>query len=255
MPAGTPILEIGDPANLELVAEVLSTDAVAILPGAAMSVDIGGGRRLTGRVREVEPAGFTKVSPLGVEEQRVRVIGKLDPGSPNAGTAGGGGGAGEIGDRFRIRARIVLWRGEDVVQAPSGAVFRAAEGWGVFRVDGGRARLTRVDLGHRGADAVEILSGIEDGAELVLYPGARVQDGSKVRPVGVASRRVGRGPGRTRTGRSTGRRGRLEEGTRRGAGAREAPSTGNVRAGLRRSRGALGLGDRIMARPTGRNHG
>lgn len=189
VPAGAPILEIGDPADLELVAEVLSTDAVAIHPGAAMSVEIGGGRRLAGRVREVEPAGFTKISPLGVEEQRVRVVGELDPGSPDSDTTGGVGAAGdesEVGDRFRIRARIVLWRGEDVLQAPSGAVFRAGEGWGAYRVEGGRARLTLVKVGHRGAEAVEILSGIEAGAAVVLYPGQRLRDGARVRPVGGA---------------------------------------------------------------------
>ena len=184
VPAGAPLLEIGDPADLELVVEILSTDAVAIPPGAAMSVEIGGGRRLAGRVREVEPAGFTKTSPLGVEEQRVRVVGELEPGSRNFGGVGAIGVRSEIGDRFRIRARIVLWRGEDVLQAPSGAVFRAGEGWGAYRVEGGRARLTLLELGHRGAEAVEVLSGIEAGDEVVLYPGAWVRDGSRVRPAG-----------------------------------------------------------------------
>lgn len=186
VPAGAPILEIGDPADLELVAEVLSTDAVAVAPGAAMSVDIGGGRRLSGRVREVEPAGFTKVSPLGVEEQRVRVIGVLDPGAQTSGAGvvvGVTGDRSELGDRFRIRARIVLWRGADVVQAPAGAVFRAGEGWGVYRLEDGRAHLTLVVVGHRGADAVEILSGIAAGTEVVLYPGQRLRDGSRVRRV------------------------------------------------------------------------
>lgn len=182
VPAGAPILEIGDPAALELVVEVLSTDAVAIPVGAPMSVEVGGGRRLTGRVREVEPAGFTKVSPLGVEEQRVRVIGRLD--APPTGEPAGAPGTGEIGDRFRIRARIVLWRGDKLLQAPSGAVFRVRDGWAAYRFEDGRARLTPLAIGHRGADAVEILSGLEAGARLVLYPGTRIRDGSRVRPVG-----------------------------------------------------------------------
>jgi len=172
--AGAPILEIGDPNALEVVVEVLSTDAVAIPAGAAMSVDAGGGRWLAGRVREVEPAGFTKVSPLGVEEQRVRVIGELEPAA--AGSAG-------IGDRFRIRARIVLWRGDDVLQAPAGAVFRVGDGWAAYRLENGRARLSPLRAGHRGADAVEILAGLAPGAEVLLYPGERIGDGSRVRPI------------------------------------------------------------------------
>jgi len=182
VPAGTPILELGNRADLELVVEVLSTDAVGIPVGAAMSVDAGIGHRIAGRVREIEPAGFTKVSPLGVEEQRVRVIGEPDP----AGEQGEAGIAG-VGDRFRIRARIVLWRGEAVLQAPSGAVFRSGEhdeSWAAYRLDSGRARLVPVEIGHRGADAVEILSGLEEGAPLLLYPGERIRDGSRVRPLG-----------------------------------------------------------------------
>jgi len=169
--AGAPILELGDPANLEVVAEVLSTDAVTIPAGAPMTVDVGGGRRFAGRVREIEPAGFTKVSPLGVEEQRVRVIGVLD--EPAAG----------VGDRFRIRARIVLWQGDDVLQAPSGAVFRTESGWAAYRFDQGRARLTPLQVGHRGADAVEILSGPALGERLLLYPGDTIEDGSRVQPI------------------------------------------------------------------------
>ena len=169
VPAGAPILELGDPRDLEVVVEVLSTDAVAIPAGAAMTVDVGGGRRLAARVAEIEPAGFTKISPLGVEEQRVRVIGALD--QPAAG----------VGDRFRIRARIVLWRGDDVLQAPAGAVFRAGEGWACYRIDGGRARWTPVEVGQRALEGVEIRAGLEAGALVVLYPGERLRDGARVR--------------------------------------------------------------------------
>ena len=187
VPAGAPILEIGDPADLELVAEVLSTDAVAIPTGAAMSIEVGSGRRLSGRVRYIEPAGFTKVSPLGVEEQRVRVIGVLDAA---AGDAGG------LATASGSAPESCSGGGEDVLQAPSGAVFRAGDGstgpqdssgWATYRVDGGRARLTPLEVGHRGADAIEILSGIEAEARVVLYPGERIRDGSRVRPAGASA--------------------------------------------------------------------
>lgn len=183
VPAGTPILELGNPANLEIVVEVLSTDAVGIAAGAAMTVDVGGGRRLAGQVREVEPAGFTKISPLGVEEQRVRVVGELDPGRAEGmpGEKGRQAFTAGLGDRFRVRGHIVLWRGDAVIQAPSGAVFRAGDGWAAYRIDAGRARLTRVEVGHRGADTVEVLSGLGVGDRLVLYPGARITDGARVR--------------------------------------------------------------------------
>jgi HlyD family secretion protein len=183
VPAGTPILELGNPANLEIVVEVLSTDAVGIAAGAAMTVDVGGGRRLAGQVREVEPAGFTKISPLGVEEQRVRVVGELDPGRAEGmpGEKGRQAFTAALGDRFRVRGHIVLWRGDAVIQAPSGAVFRTGDGWAAYRIDAGRARLTRVEVGHRGADTVEVLSGLGVGDRLVLYPGARITDGARVR--------------------------------------------------------------------------
>lgn len=180
VPAGAPLLELGDPADLELVVEVLSTDAVGIPVGAAMSAEAGGGRLIPARVREIEPAAFTKISPLGVEEQRVRVIGVPEAGGERDVAADPLAG---LGDRFRIRARIVLWRGDSVLRAPSGALFRAGEGWAAFRYDGGRARLAWVEVGHRGSDAVEILDGLAEGDRLVLYPGARVVDGTRVRPL------------------------------------------------------------------------
>jgi len=169
--AGATILEIGDPADLEMVVEVLSTDAVSITAGAPMSVDVGGGRRLRGHVAEVEPAGFTRISPLGVEEQRVRVVAVLD--EPANG----------VGDRYRIRGRIALWRDDDVLRAPPGAVFRSEDGWAAFRNVDGRARRTAVEVGHRGDDGVEILAGLESGDEVLLYPGESVVDGVRVRTI------------------------------------------------------------------------
>jgi HlyD family secretion protein len=119
-------------------------------------------------VRSVEPAAFTKISPLGIEEQRVRVIGALTE------TAAG------IGDRYRVTARIVVWEGSDVLQAPAGALFRQGERWAAFVVDGGRARLRGVRVGHRNPDRVEVLAGLRAGERVVLYPPERLADGARV---------------------------------------------------------------------------
>ncbi|HKI85266.1 MAG TPA: HlyD family efflux transporter periplasmic adaptor subunit, partial [Thermoanaerobaculia bacterium] len=172
VPAGTPLVEIGDPSNIEVVVEVLSTDAVGIRPGMAMIVEAGGDETVQGRVRVVEPAGFTKISPLGVEEQRVRVVGDLLAPAPG------------VGDRFRVIAKIVLWHGEDVLKAPSGAIFRYGEGWGAYSVRAGRARLVELTVGHRGPDESEILAGLAAGDEVIAYPGERVEDGVRVVPEG-----------------------------------------------------------------------
>ena len=166
--AGTPILEIGDPARLEAVVDVLSTDAVSLAPGAAIRLDVGGGKILPTRLRAVEPAGFTKISPLGVEEQRVRVIGDLLEPEP------------QVGDRFRVLAAIVLWRGEDVLQVPAGAVFRTGEAWSVFVVENGRARRREIHAGHRNPNSVEVLGGLQAGERVILYPSDRVSDGARV---------------------------------------------------------------------------
>jgi HlyD family secretion protein len=166
--SGTPILELGDPAALEVVVDVLSTDAVALPPHAPMVLDVGGGRQLAGRLRSIEPAAFTKVSPLGVEEQRVRVIGELN------------GRAEGVGDRYRVTARIVVWEASDVLQAPAGALFRDGEGWAAFVVDAGRARRRAVRVGHRNPDRVEVLAGLRPGERVVVYPPERIRDGARV---------------------------------------------------------------------------
>jgi HlyD family secretion protein len=172
VPAGTPLLELGDPAELEVVVDVLSDDAVAIRPGAPMRLEAGGDgkdrRVLNGRVRLVEPSGFTKVSPLGVEEQRVNVVGDfVDPPS-------------RLGDRYRVEAQIVLWEGEDVLQVPAGALFRQGDGWAVFAVEQGRARRRAVDIGHRNPLAVEILGGLKEGETVIVHPSDQIADGVKV---------------------------------------------------------------------------
>lgn len=177
--AGAPILEVGDTDRLEVVADFLSQDAVKIAPGMPGEIigwggidDAGDARPLEARVRTVEPAGFTKVSALGVEEQRVNVI--LDPvGEPEAWAS--------LGDGYHVEARVLLWEEPDALLAPSGALFRAGEDWAVYLVEGGRARLRRVEIGRRGEHEVEIRSGLEAGARVVLYPSALISDGTRVR--------------------------------------------------------------------------
>jgi HlyD family secretion protein len=168
VPAGTPLLELGDPGELEVVVDVLSSDAVQVRPGAPMWLEAGDGKTLRGRVRNVEPSGFTKVSPLGVEEQRVNVIGDLVDHPA------------ELGDRFRVEAQIVLWESRDVLQAPAGALFREGEGWAVFTVGDGRARLRPVRIGHRNPDAAEILDGLKAGETVIVHPSDAVEDGTRV---------------------------------------------------------------------------
>jgi HlyD family secretion protein len=168
--AGTPLLEIGDPDSLELVIDVLSTDAVRIHPGARVLVEEWGGEgALEARVRRVEPSGFTKVSALGVEEQRVNVI--ADLAEPNR----------ALGDGYRFEARIVVWEGPDVLQVPASALFRHGGAWSVFVVEGGRARRRDVEMGQRGGFAAEIRTGLSPGETVVLYPSDRLADGVRIR--------------------------------------------------------------------------
>jgi HlyD family secretion protein len=168
---GTPLLELGDPARLEIAVDVLTADAVEIHPAAPVEITAWGGPTLRGVVRLVEPSAFTKVSALGVEEQRVTVI--VDLVEPHAAWA-------SLGDGWRVEARIVTWRGDDVVTVPLGALFRDGDDWAVFVVEGGRARYRRITLGHRGTDAAEVASGLEPGEQVVLHPGERITDGVRV---------------------------------------------------------------------------
>lgn len=169
--AGEPLVEIGDPSALEIVVDVLSADAVRVRPGARMLLERwGGGAPLEARVRRVEPSGFTKVSTLGVEEQRVNVIGDLDA-APEG-----------LGDGFRVEARIVVWEADDVVRVPPSALFRHGEGFAVFEVVNGVARLRDVSVGERGADGAEIRDGIAPGARVILHPSDRVAEGVRVGP-------------------------------------------------------------------------
>ncbi len=172
--AGTPLVEIGDPHNLEIVVDLLSTDAVKVREGADVIIDHWGGEPpLRGRVRRVEPFGFTKVSALGIEEQRVNVIVDLiDP--PELWRS--------LGHGFRVEAHIVTWRAAAVLKAPLGALFREGEEWAVFRVEGRRARLNRVEIGHTNDREAEILSGLEEGDVVILHPGDQIEDGVRIAP-------------------------------------------------------------------------
>jgi HlyD family secretion protein len=164
--AGTPLLTLGDPAALEIVIDVLSNEAVKVAPGMpVLLTGWGGAQALRAQVRLVEPFGFTKVSALGVEEQRVNVIADfVDPPGP-------------LGDGYRVDAKIVLWSSEDVLRVPSSAAFRQGEGWSVFVVDAGRARRRTVSIGQRGALEVEVADGLAPGEVVIRQPPNDVDDG------------------------------------------------------------------------------
>lgn len=170
--AGTPLVEIADPSGMELVTDLLSSDAVKVRPGAAATLEQwGGSHPIKARVRLVEPAGFTKISALGVEEQRVNVI--LDFVGPPAEREG-------LGDGYRGIVRIVTWSSPDVLTVPVSALFRAGNDWALFLVVGKRAKLMRVRVGASNADTVQLLTDIEPGAQVILHPGDRVADGVRV---------------------------------------------------------------------------
>jgi len=170
--AGAPLLSIGDIEDLEIELDLLSADAVRVSPGAQALVERWGGEAdLMAQVRRIEPAAFTRVSALGIEEQRVRL--RLDILTPPEGRAG-------LGDRFRVFVRLILWEGADIVQLPQAALFRHDGGWAVFRVADGRAVLTPVQIGRQAAGQAELLGGLEEGAAVVMYPASTLTDGARV---------------------------------------------------------------------------
>jgi HlyD family secretion protein len=172
VPAGEPLLEIGDPAELEVVADLLSTDAVKIRPGSPVFIDQWGGPdALHGHVRRIEPAGFTKVSALGVEEQRVNVVIDFDAASAETPA---------LGDNFRVEVRVVVWQADSVVKVPAGSLFRRGADWAVYAVEDGRARLRTVTVGQRSSQEAQIVSGLDAGAVVVLYPADTLEDGARV---------------------------------------------------------------------------
>ncbi len=172
VPAGEALLELGDPAQIEVVTDYLSKDAVRMRSGQRVLIDRWGGELpLQGRVRRVEPSGFTKISALGVEEQRVNVV--IDIVDPPAVWAG-------LGDGFRVETRVVVWESEDELKAPTGALFRRDESWAVFAVEGRRAALRRIDVGERNAQEAQVLGGLDVGEQVVVYPSDSLSDGSPV---------------------------------------------------------------------------
>lgn len=169
--AGQPLMEVGDTKDIEAEIELLSSDAVNVQPGAEVAIEQwGGGQPLRGRVVLVEPGAFLKVSALGVEEQRVKVrVDFID--LPEH----------VLGDRYRVEARITTWSGQNVLQIPAGALFRRGNDWMTFVVDGGKARLTKVEIAHSNGLAAEIKTGLADGQRVILHPPDSIADGVAIR--------------------------------------------------------------------------
>ena len=168
--AGTPLMEIGNPADLEIVSDVLSRDAVDIRPGAAAVIDNWGGQPLAATVRRVDPSAFTKVSALGIEEQRVAVI--LDVTDPAK--------APELGDGFRVVAHISVWEGKNVASVPVAALFRQGNDWAVYRVTDGRATVQRVTIGQRNASFAVVADGLAPGDSVIVHPSDQLFQGTPV---------------------------------------------------------------------------
>jgi HlyD family secretion protein len=168
---GTPLIEIGNPTDLEIIVDLLSTDAVQVQSGFPARVDSWGGPPLAGRVTRIDPAGFVKVSALGIEEQRVRTrIELVDP--PEKWS--------RLGHDYRVIVHITIWSGSNVLTIPVSALFRTGEGWSVFSVRDGRARVTNVVIGHRNDRAAEVISGLKEGDQVILHPSDRIADGTAV---------------------------------------------------------------------------
>jgi HlyD family secretion protein len=172
---GTPLLELGDPANLEVVIEVLSRDGAMIAPGARVELEQwGGADALIAQVRLVEPAAFTKISALGVEEQRVNVVADLVTPLAQRRT---------LGDNFRVEARVVVWASDRALKVPSGALFRRGDRWAALVLEGSRARLRWVTAGRSGGNEIQVLDGLHEQDAVIVYPGDRIRNGQRVRPI------------------------------------------------------------------------
>lgn len=170
--AGTALVELGDPRNLEVVIELLTTEAPQVAPGAHVRLDNWGGGPLSGRVRSIEPWGFTKISALGVEEQRVNVL--IDLTGPYSQWS-------RLGEGYRLDAHIRVYQRDDALTVPVGALFRSGSQWAVYTVTpGGRARRTPVTIGHRTEELAEVIGGLQEGQEIVVYPGDAVSDQVRV---------------------------------------------------------------------------
>lgn len=171
---GEPLIDIGDPRKLEVKVEVLSADAINIRPGTSVLFERwGGDPPLSGKVRIIEPAAFTKVSSLGVEEQRVLVIADITS-LPESWQ--------RLGDGYRVEARFIVWEGKDVLQIPASALFRKADGWAVFVIKNNRAYQKIVEIGHRNGLVAEIIAGLTEGEMVITHPDDSVREGKRVRP-------------------------------------------------------------------------
>ena len=176
--AGDPLVEIGDPRDLEIVADLLSSDAIRVEPGQKVVIDDWGGPQpLSGVVRRVEPYGFTKVSALGIEEQRVNVV--VDLSDPPESWA-------RLGHGYRVEIRVVLWETGRALTVPLTALFRDGERWAVFVAEDGVARLRHVEVGHRDGLSAEVRGGLSEGEEVLVHPGDRVAAGTAVTARSVA---------------------------------------------------------------------
>jgi HlyD family secretion protein len=172
VPAGEGLVEVGDPRRLEIVADLLSADAVKVKPGARVMVEQWGGDKvLDARVRRIEPAGFTKISALGVEEQRVNVV--IDFVNPVEAWAA-------LGDAYRVEVRIVVWETADALKVPTSALFREGEAWAVYVLADDRAARTIVELGRQTGQEAEVVQGLSDGARVILHPSDTLTDGARV---------------------------------------------------------------------------
>jgi HlyD family secretion protein len=166
VPAGAPVLILGDPSRIEVVTDVLTTDAVNVKPGAAVYLEgWGGDHPLLARVRLIEPAGFTKISALGVEEKRVNVIADFVD-SPDG-----------LADGYRVEARVVTWEGQNVLKIPESAAFREGDAWRVFAIEQGRAHRKTLEIGHRNQTEVEVLKGLKEDEVVILHPSNQLKDG------------------------------------------------------------------------------
>jgi HlyD family secretion protein len=168
--AGTPLITIGDPKNLEIVIDLISTDAVKVRAGMPVLLEgWGGGKPLRARVRVVEPYGFTKISALGVEEQRVNVIADfVDP-------------PGQLGDAYRVEAKIIIWSQDEVLKVPVSALFRHGDSWAVFVIKNGRAQRRLIQLGQRGSLEAQVVHGLKPGETVIRHPSNDISDGTRVK--------------------------------------------------------------------------
>jgi HlyD family secretion protein len=170
---GEPLLEIGDPSDLEIEVDVLSADAVRIAPGMKVTFDRwGGDQPLTGIVRIIEPIGSTKISALGVEEQRVLIISDFT--SPKALWQ-------RLGDGYRVEASFIIWHQEEVLQIPNSSLFRYQNGWAVFVAENGTAKRREITIGQRNGLIAQVLKGIEEGENIINHPSDVINDGTRVR--------------------------------------------------------------------------